>query len=76
MAAAGRWLCRLHATLSSGYPVGRITYEEHSRSACDIIASTRRRRRFCRMDGWIDAMARGHKTGGRQKGTPNKRKAL
>ena len=26
-------------------------------------------------NGWIDAMARGHKTGGRQKGTPNKRKA-
>jgi hypothetical protein len=23
-------------------------------------------------NGWIDAMARGHKTGGRQKGTPNK----
>jgi hypothetical protein len=26
-------------------------------------------------NGWIDGMARGHKTGGRQKGTPNKHKA-
>ena len=52
-------LCRLHATLSAGYPVGRIKYREHFRSACDIIASTRRWRRFGRMDGWIDVMARG-----------------
>ena len=57
-------------TLSAG-----SSTREHFRSACDIIASTRRWRRFGRMDGWIDVMARGHKTGGRQKGTPNKRKA-
>ena len=51
------------------YPIGRIKYREHSRAACDTIASTRRR--FCRMDGstpWPAAT----RPGGRQKGTPNK----
>jgi len=32
-------------------PVRQDQYREHSRSACDIIAATRRRRRFRRMDG-------------------------
>jgi hypothetical protein len=36
-----------------------------------MVTLTRRRRRFGRY-GWIDAMAKGHKTGGRQKGTRNK----
>ena len=36
-----------------------------------MIAPTRRRRRFGRY-GWIDATAKAHKTGGRQKGTRNK----
>ena len=41
------------------------------RAGCDMVTLTRRRRRFGRY-GWIDAMAKGHKTGGRQKGTRNK----
>jgi hypothetical protein len=52
------------------FPSG-LHAQRQFRAGCDTVTLTRRRRRFGRY-GWIDAMAKGHKTGGRQKGTRNK----